>query len=226
MALGAKGNYDANFTRLARNLVAGGQGSAIIRLGWEFNLASSRWSTANPQQFISYWRHVVTAMRAVPGQKFTFDWNPNVGVTAYDATQYYPGNAYVDYIGVDVYDLSWQKDTYPYPASCPAACRLERQKLVWERLHDGTHGLAFWSDFAASKGKPMSLPEWGLWKRNDNHGGADNPYFIEQMYRFIANPKNNVAYHAYFETATDEGTHRLMTDFPASSAAFRKFFGR
>ena len=101
IALGAKGDYDRHFRRLAQNLVNAGENDAIIRLGWEFNLATSTWSTDRPADFVAYWRHIVKAMRSVPGQDFEFDWNPNVGATAYDATLYYPGKAYVDYIGVD-----------------------------------------------------------------------------------------------------------------------------
>jgi hypothetical protein len=165
-------------------------------------------------------------MRSVPGQHFQFDWNPNVGDTKYDATSYYPGDAYVDYIGVDVYDVSWQADTYPYPATCAAACRLVRQKTVWDRLYYGQHGLGFWSQFAQNKQKPMSLPEWGVWARNDNHGGGDDPYFVEQMYNFIATPANNVAYQAYFEINTTDGKHRLMTSMPNAGKVYRKYFGR
>jgi hypothetical protein len=72
MAKGAKGDYDRYFTTLAERLVAGGQEGVIVRLGWEFNLSPSRWSTADPAVFIGYWRHIVTAMRSVPGQKFRF----------------------------------------------------------------------------------------------------------------------------------------------------------
>ena len=37
LAAGASGAYDAHFETMARELVAQGQGDAIIRLGWEFN---------------------------------------------------------------------------------------------------------------------------------------------------------------------------------------------
>jgi hypothetical protein len=223
---GATGAYDRHFRTLGRNLVAGGQGDAILRLGWEFNLQAWAWSADDPDEFIAYWRHVVTALRSVPGQKFRFDWNPNVGDTAYDASRYYPGNGYVDYVGIDVYDVSWTPDTYPYPKDCGAGCRLTRQKEVWDRIYGGHRGLLYWSDFARAKGKPMSLPEWGLWDRPDGHGGGDDAYFVRQMFAFIDNPQNRVAYQVYFDVDVEDGEHRLTTHAKAGAAYRTLFRGR
>ncbi|HST82488.1 MAG TPA: hypothetical protein VLL08_12200 [Kineosporiaceae bacterium] len=220
---GATGAYDEYFRTLARNLVAGGQEDAILRLGWEFNLKGWKWSTDNPDDFIAYWRHIVTAMRSVQGEKLRFDWNPNIGETPYEADLYYPGNKYVDYVGVDVYDISWVEGTYPYPADCNAACRLYRQKLVWERLYSGTYGLLYWADFARTKGKPMSLPEWGLWDRSDGHGGGDDAYFIKQMFAFIDDPNNRVAYHGYLQVDVADGNHKLTT-LKKAGQAYKKLF--
>lgn len=220
---GARGEYDEHFRALARLLVAGGQEDAILRLGWEFNLKGWKWSSDNPKDFISYWRHIVTAMRSVPGEKLRFDWNPNIGETPYEAHLYYPGGKYVDYVGVDVYDVSWQKDTYPYPGDCDARCRLFRQEAVWERLYDGHYGLRYWADFARSKGKPMSVPEWGLWRRTDGRGGGDNPYFIKQMHAFIDDPANRVAYHGYLQVDVEDGEHKLNT-LKAAGRTYRKLF--
>ena len=64
MAAGARGEYDEYFRTLARNLVDAGQGDAILRLGWEFNLSASRWHPDSKANFIGYWRHIVTAMRS------------------------------------------------------------------------------------------------------------------------------------------------------------------
>jgi hypothetical protein len=226
MQRGATGEYDRYFAKLARRLIAAGQSDAILRLGWEFNLTGSRWLTDDPQVFISYGRRVVSAMRAQPGQLFQFDWIPNGGENPYDAADYYPGDDVVDYVGVDAYDTSWRPDTYPYPASCDQPCRLKRQRIVWEKVtYGGRRGLRFWSGFAAQRGKPMSLPEWGLWNRPDGHGGGENAYYLQQMQKFIANPGNDVGYQAYFEMDAPDGQHRLMTTFPNSGTAFRTLFG-
>lgn len=220
---GARGDYDAYYRTLARNLVAGGQQDAILRLGWEFNLKGWRWSTNDPAAFIAYWRHVVTAMRSVPGQRLKFDWNLNVGETPYQASKYYPGGKYVDYVGVDVYDVSWAEGTYPYGRGCSAVCRQDRQHIVWNRILNGRFGLAYWAEFARAKHKPMSVPEWGLWERPDGHGGADNAYFVTQMHAFIDDPQNRVAYQGYLEVDVADGRHRLTT-FTKAGKAYKKLF--
>jgi hypothetical protein len=224
---GAAGRYDRYFRELATNLVEADQPTAILRLGWEFNLESSRWASDDPEAFIAYWRRIVAAMRAVPGSEFEFDWNPNNGKNKYDAVAYYPGDDVVDYIGVDAYDISWAWRTYPYPQACDPDCRLARQKAAWQKaIHGGKRGLEFWSAFARRRGKPMSLPEWGLWSRLDGHGGGDDSYYLREMHGFIADPDNGVAYQAYFEFDGSDGPHRLMTTFPAAGDTFRTLFAR
>lgn len=227
MARGAAGEYDHYFKELAGRLIEAGQENAIMRVGWEFNLEESRWATDNPQEFIDYYRKVVAAMRSQPGQEFEFDWNFNNGKSKYDAVDYYPGDDVVDYVGVDAYDTGWAFHTYPYPDDCDTACRAERQTNAWNRsIHGGARGLKFWSDFARSKGKPMSLPEWGMWEREDGHGGGDDPEYLRRMHAFISDPKNRVAYQAYFEVDGHDGPHRLMTTYPAAGEVFRELFGR
>jgi hypothetical protein len=223
MAAGAQGAYDENYYSLGERLVAGGQADAILRLGWEFNLSTSRWKTDDPQVFVDYWRHVVGAMRAVPGQRFQFDWNVNNGHNAVDAFDYYPGDDVVDYVGVDTYDVSWDSGTYPYPSDCDAACRTERQDKAWNDILTDARGLQFWAAFAGQHGKPLTLPEWGLWSRPDGHGGGEDPAFVKRMHDFIAN--HDVAYQAYFEYTAQDGPHRLMDGFPESSEVFRELFG-
>ena len=223
---GAAGEYDVHYRELAAGLVAAGQSNATIRLGWEFNLDGSRWQTDDPEAFITYWRRVVAAMRAQPGQNFRFDWNPNNGKAKYDAVNYYPGDDVVDYVGVDAYDVAYTTKTYPYPKNCDRSCRLERQKNAWHQsILGGSRGLRFWSRFAAGHGKPLTLPEWGLWEREDGHGGGENAYYLQQMAAFIADPQNSVAYQSYFEFDGPDGKHRLMVDYPASGDVFRSLFG-
>jgi hypothetical protein len=224
---GAAGEYDKYYRQLAKNLIKADQADAILRLGWEFNLEYSRWGSDDSTSFIAYWRRIVTAMRAVKGQKFQFDWNPNNGDNKYDAVSYYPGDDVVDYIGVDAYDVSWGLHTYPYPGSCDNGCRTSRQTNAWKKsVYGGKRGLKFWSAFARRRGKPMSLPEWGLWDRQDGHGGGNDPAYLRRMHDFIADPQNGVAYQAYFEFDGSDGPHRLMTTFAASGDTFRSLFAR
>ncbi|HST80516.1 MAG TPA: glycosyl hydrolase [Kineosporiaceae bacterium] len=225
MRAGARGKYDSHFTTLAKNLVAAGQSDAVLRIGWEFNLKSRAWGISDHEVFKRYFRRIATAMRAVPGAKFTIDWNVNNGYNPYDATHYYPGSNYVDYIGVNAYDLDAK--VYPYPAKCDAYCRADTQQKAWnENIFGGPRGLDFWSRYAAEHKKPLSLPEFGLWKLPDgSDGGADNPVYIERMHDFITWAPNHVAYAVYFNYDSPAGPHSVDSAFPDAGQDFRKLFG-
>jgi hypothetical protein len=208
---GAGGAYNVHFRRLAETLVAHGEGDAVLRLGWEFNGDWMPWNArSDPGAYAAYWRQVVQTMRAVSGAQFKFDWCTNLGWPISNAA--YPGDAYVDYIGMDVYDTWWSE--------------AERTDVVgrWQNMLEMEGGLRWHREFARSHGKLMTFPEWGLWIRPDGHGGGDNPYFIERMHEWIS--QNDVAYHMYFEKDLSDGEHRLNSGrFPRSQAAFLRLFG-
>src|SRR5207247_2060584 len=135
----------------------------------------SLWSAAcSPADVVAYWRQIVTTMRAsAPGLRF--DWCPTLGLGALPTDQAWPGDAYVDYVGSDVYDQAWE----PGGGSIPNAA--DR----WNNLLTQPYGLNWLAEFAAAHGKQITLPEWGLIDRADGHGGGDNPLFIRQMHRWI-----------------------------------------
>ena len=225
MRQGGRGEYNQHFVTLAENLVQAGQKKAVLRVGWEFNLRSWAWGTDDEKLYIDFYREIVDAMRSVPGQDFEFDWNPNNGFNPNPGEKYYPGDQYVDYVGVDVYDL--HAGVYPYPKKCDEACRHERQTRAWtEAIYGGPTGLAFWTDFAARHDKPIALPEWGLWDRYDNTGGGDNPLFIRFMHDYISRPQNNVAYANYFNLNSFQGEHSLTKSFRRSGKEFRELFAQ
>lgn len=212
LAEGATGAYDSHFVKLARTLVAGGEADAVLRLGWEFNGAWFRWTAKDdPAAFAAYWRQIVDAMRSVSGARFKFDWCPVLGLGAVAPDKAYPGDAYVDYIGLDVYDQGW------HPGWQDPARR-------WSSLLNQPYGLRWQHEFAAAHGKAITFPEWALAIRRDGHGGGDNPDFIRNMRDWIA--AHNVAYHMYFDFDTSEGEHRLMQrHFPLGAARYRELFG-
>jgi len=67
----------------------------------------------------------------------------------------------------------------------------------------------------------------------DQHGGLDNPYFVEQMHAFVNDPANNVLFHCYFDVQAPDGHHQLSpgfkgdekTEFPQAAARFKALFG-
>ena len=217
---GAAGAYDSYFLKLAQEMVAGGQGNSIIRPGWEFNGNWFAWSAdGQAAAFVGYWQQIVNTMRSVAGQNFHFEWNPTMGDTGIgNLADFYPGNAYVDEIGLDVYDQSW--GTYTGISS------------EWNTFLTEPYGLNWLASFAASQGKPITFPEWGLDPNPSSNnggptsqpgsevGGGDDPTFINDMAQWIS--QHNVLDASYW----DYNSSQLSgSSNPNSYTAFKNDFG-
>jgi hypothetical protein len=200
----AEGMHDAEFEAAAR-AIAEAQPRAIIRLGWEMNLADSAWFAKGQEaDYIKAFRHVVEIFRRYSSH-FKYDWCPGWGPQDLAADLAYPGDDVVDYIGLDVYD-------FKHDGSAE-----ER----WNNFYlKAPFGLEWHRDFAARHGKQMSYPEWGV----GNFG--DNPFFIQQMHGWFVENQNNIAYAAYFDVDGLWPTQIDNNQFPKSRELFRKLFGR
>jgi beta-mannanase len=90
---------------------------------------------------------MVNAFRAIPGTDFKFDYNINAGdnnnVSGRSTFDSYPGNAYVDYIGIDIYD--WYGTLTSFQANLTEA-----------------------ANFAQVMQLPLTIPEWGLANNEDD----------------------------------------------------------
>jgi hypothetical protein len=200
----AAGDFTSYATTLGNNLVAAGLGNSVIRLGPEMNgtwEADYMGSTAQEQSlWASCFDNEVTGLRQAAGANFLIDWNPNACSIPYSTI--YPGNAFVDIIGLDAYD-----------ASCVSSSAVSFSTLVNE-----PDGLASVVAFANSQGKPMSLPEWGLYSAY----GGDNPAYINGIASMIA--QGNFSFEAYFDAGA-QNTLELGSGTPLSTAAFQQWFG-
>ena len=219
LAAGAKGNYNAHWKSFGQTMVNRGCGDAILRLGHEFNGKFYPWSAADGKDldYAAYWRQIVNTLRAVPGQSFKYDWSPLAGVeNGTNPENAWPGGDYVDIIGLDAYDTG-RKGT----------SGAER----WQTQLDRVYGLKWHKQFAESKKKPISYPEWGLSNPDKaDFGGGDNPYYIQKMYEWMdalpATGPGSLAYQMYFEYDHKTGNARLMTgEYPNAAAKFKALFG-
>lgn len=214
LATGATGAYNPYWQTLAHNLLADGDGNGILRIGWEFNGTWFPWSiqNGNAANYAAYWRQIVTTMRAIaPGLRF--DWCPNSGSSTVNGTALnpeaaYPGDAYVNYIGIDQYDQSY--------AANPSNAQNRFNGYV-----NQPYGLAWQRSFAATHNKQVSFPEWGLDTGGGGYDGGDSPAFITDMYNWFAS--SNLAYQIYFDFDTSTENHAL-TDFPNANATYHQLF--
>ena len=180
------------YAKLARNLPPG----TLVRLGWEFNGPWNYYS-ADPARFAQHWRDVVRVMREVRDD-LLFEWT--FTSDALDARPYWPGEEFVDVIGMDICNVKgwWQHLRHPYGPLLHVA-------------------------LAEQYDKPMAFPEWGL-VAVEKGGHGDNPRFIRQMASWVKKHRKRVLYHAHFEFHCCLSAHRLKT-YPRSAAAFAKAFG-
>ncbi len=178
----AAGADDARFRALGALLVKDGFAGALINLGREMTGGWYNWSErkcprAEPGCYALAWRHAVDAMRSVPGQHFRFLWTVFPGTAA--AIDAWPGAAYVDLVGTDVYDwYGGPHGTYPHTASG----QLDHDAR-WQQAVTQPGGLDWLAQLSRLTGKPAAIPEWGL----DFHsfGGQDDPAFITRMLAWL-----------------------------------------
>ncbi|MFJ2753658.1 glycosyl hydrolase [Streptomyces sp. NPDC087297] len=166
---GAQGANDHHFRLLARRLVDLGVPDTVIVLGWEMNgFNYTHRCRPDPENWKTYWRRIVAAMRTVEGQRFRFDYAPNRGSDAIAWTSCYPGDDVVDVVGMDSYD--------------------QEPGRTFDEQVTQPYGLQQQVDFAKAHGKRISYPEWGLFR----HG--DNPEYVRGMLAWFA--EHGPLYHS------------------------------
>ncbi|MFD4347689.1 glycoside hydrolase family 26 protein [Streptomyces coelicoflavus] len=195
---GAAGRFDHHFRALAERLVALKVPDTVLVLGWEMNGTTyTHRCGPDPEAWKTYWKRIVTTMRAVPGQKFRFDFAPSRGRDAVPWTQCYPGDDTVDIIGMDSYD--------------------QPRGMTFDEQVKEPYGLQAHVDFAKAHGKPVSYPEWGLFRNGDNAA------YMRGMLAWMDEHK------PVYNTVTDYCPHGVWQcdDNPRSTAVYRSvLFGR
>ncbi|MDT0403776.1 glycoside hydrolase family 26 protein [Streptomyces edwardsiae] len=195
---GAAGEFDHHFRALAERLVELKAPDTVVVLGWEMNgVTYTHRCGPDPEAWKTYWNRIVKTMRAVPGQRFRFDFTPSRGRDAIAWTECYPGDDTVDIVGMDSYDQ-------------PSGRSFDEQ--VKE-----PYGLQAHVDFAKAHGKPVSYPEWGLFRN------GDNPEYMRRMLAWMDRHK------PLYNTVTDYCPHGVWQcdDNPDSSRVYKSvLFGR
>ncbi|MGJ4931209.1 glycoside hydrolase family 26 protein [Bradyrhizobium sp. HKCCYLS2038] len=200
----AAGTYRAYYEQAAQMLsqTRPGDGVIYVRTGEEFNGDWMPWAAAGrEQEFIRAYRNFVTAFRSV-SNRFRFEWNVNVRETRMNAADAYPGDDYVDVIGMDFYYNTQWNPTNPDKA--------------WTEMVESPFGLRWLEDFAKAHGKPTAYPEWGI---NSDTAGP----FIAKAAQWFAD--HDVLYQSVWNS-NDAFPGKLSDgQYPAAAAAYIKAFG-
>jgi hypothetical protein len=138
-----------------------------------------------------------------------WDWTVNrgIGQGVADARRAYPGDNYVDFIGIDSYDAWPAADT----------------EAGWQAQYSGPFGLKFWAAFAEAHHKLFSVPEWGVYPGTGSSGG-DDPFYIAKMEAFFRSLGDNLGYESYFNEDKDYCASSLFgpTLNPKAATQYRK----
>jgi hypothetical protein len=211
----ATGAYDNQWLRLGTFLVGRHRAASIIRVGWEFNGLFNYWhADPDPTDFVLCFRRVVTAIRSTdPAALIDWTFNAHTSPVPAGGTPWpaYPGDQYVDFVGIDSYDLD---PPSPDPASFAAQCRTP-------------NGLCVAAAFARAHGRKLAVGEWGVVSCRAG-GGGDNATYVDQMWAtFLANA-DVLGYEAYF---SDPAAGNVCSTLepggydPRAGAEYRRLYG-
>ncbi len=176
------GSQDTLITQAAKNLKAYHK-PVFLRWAWEMNGSWYDWGGPkngnSPQQFIAAWRHIHDIFEKQKADNVAFVWAPNW--KSYptepwnDMTKYYPGDDYVDWVGISGYFSGRQT---PDELFGKWAAYGERKPLMIAETGAQEHGGSVKSDWIGQ------LQEWIiahpavealLWFDTDNdHGNGKN----------------------------------------------------
>jgi hypothetical protein len=219
LAACATGGFDRHWRDFGALMVRHGRGDSVVRLGWEFNGDFMAWHARDPQTWIACYRRAADGIRAT-NPAVVLDWTINAhdtpaGVCGGVSTNCYPGDDYVDIIGIDNYDH------FPPTAT----------KADFDRVAAAPEGLSWLYAFARQHGKPFSVGEWGVVQNAD--GGGDNAGFVRWMHAWFAAHATDLAYEAYFTNCEESGIQSSLfrTDpgcrrNPKAAGAYRGLFTR
>lgn len=179
LAEAGAGKYDAKYLAMAKQLAAASTGDdkIYVRLGWEFN--GDDWNSSSavgePKNYIDAFRDFVDVARTV-SDKFVFEWCPALDSWDMNPETAYPGDDYVDIVGVDMYyNTAWHSAD---------------QAKAFDWFVKQPYGLQWQQDFAAAHGKATAMAEWGV--------NSDAPEFIKLALQWMED--HDMVYQNYWDS--------------------------
>jgi hypothetical protein len=213
------GRRDANYNAVWQAYLSSGFTYLIIRPGWEMNGDWEPWSRPKGQydsNFYSQWRatyqHIIqNARNFASGHGMVIEscWNPGYmypGGYA-DYTQLYPGDAWVDHIGIDTYGA------YAEGGGAP-----DNGPLFNSPAGDNSYfSLKDAIAFSIAHGKPLCFPEMGC-----SPGHVSFPQNIQSV--VTANPACKVSFVALWNKTDGNGSNTYWSVDAPTAAAWKACF--
>jgi len=195
----ASGTYDEYFRREA-DQVRGLGITVMLRFAHEMNLLSSDWGPGKqgntPAGYVEAWRHIVTIFRQEGADNVKWVWAPNIDYGGRPFSQFFPGDEWVDYVGLDGYNWgategeSWESFSQLFASS--------------------------YATITALSTKPVIIAETG-----SSESGGDKPAWIEEtFFRTIPEQMPRVAAVVWFNDAKERDWR--INSSQASLEAYRR----
>ncbi len=215
------GKYDDYIRSYARSVRAA-QGPVMIRLGHEMNGSWYPWGTAyagcfkrgngnSPAMFCAMWKHVVSIFREENAFNAKWVWSPNIlfldtwndeRSQERDLVSLYPGDEWVDWLGVSVYNDGAR---HPWRS--------------FRALFDTSYRL-----LTLLSNKPMMIAEMGVTEQGAPQGQTKAAWLEQALLTDIPQFYDRVRLVTYFcrnKSSMGESDYRFDSS-PASLAAFRE----
>ncbi|HEX4789793.1 MAG TPA: glycosyl hydrolase [Actinospica sp.] len=171
----------------------------FIRLDWEMNATwYPDWNSpaVSPADFVAGWQYVYRLFQQEGAGNAAFVWSPTLwnGPDNLSPSAWYPGDAYVDWLGVDAYPQSANENF----------------------IMTGPGGLNDTAAFAVKHGKPLMIAEWAPALPQPDTTAA-----MDLIFDFAAAHPKTVKALVYFDFDTN-GKDYTLKDHPVGAADFRK----
>ncbi|HMC50792.1 MAG TPA: glycosyl hydrolase [Solirubrobacterales bacterium] len=193
----AAGAYDGYIGSAARDAAAWGK-PLMVRFGQEMNGSWYPWSPASGNSAHSYvhaWRHVVKLFRREGADNVKWVWTPYVSTDGdLPLAAFYPGDAYVDWAGVDGYNWGGS--------------------FQWKSFHELF--ARSYHQLLGITSRPLMIGEVGC-----GEGGGNKAAWIRQMLRHDIPRMGHVRAVLWFDDTDEKGDLRVDTSGAALSSLKR-----
>lgn len=237
----ASGAYDSVYAGIAAAWRGAGFPVINARIGFEQNGGAYPWAVGSSAAQVAAWvaayQRVSTVMRTVSGMTVIAIWNPaTVPWTDEPVQNSYPGDDYVDNIGLSIFSPVYPNDLYDWTANnwfvdpdlaTWAANKINREHYWNYPSADGFNplgrsyagwGMAQHLAFAIARNKPMSFPAVGVGALLDATTGlpsasqpvfddGDFPLWLSQQAFALGMP--SVSFISAFDSLTATGDWRF-----------------
>jgi hypothetical protein len=200
----AAGGWDSRFTAAYNSYVNHGYRTIYIRPGWEMNGDWYPWSVtpSNAAGFAAAFRRIADHAHAYSGAIVKTVWNPGyIPGGGTDFTTFYPGDNYVDFIGIDTYG---------------ATSGVDPNGPLFTYSDNNHFSLDDCCRFAIAHNKMMCFPETGV--------GPGETLFQNNVKTTMQASAAKCAFVAIWDQPTGAGPNALWSTDSSSGAAWRSMF--